>query len=72
MLIKLTKKTNSTKKSDRNFYAILFVTQAGCINAAGIISVLSGVPLILVVLLMMAQGGYLVIDAKRFLDDRKN
>ncbi|CAD0229264.1 hypothetical protein [Planktothrix agardhii] len=42
-----------------------FIIQATCIDAIGVASILSGIPLMLVILLMIAQGTYLIIDAHR-------
>jgi hypothetical protein len=45
--------------------AFLLLVQAGCIDIIGIISSLSGLPVLLVIILMAAQGTYLIIDAER-------
>ncbi|MBD1838926.1 hypothetical protein H6F78_23465 [Coleofasciculus sp. FACHB-64] len=45
--------------------AVSFVIQAGLIDIGGIISVMSGTSLPLVILMMLAQGVYLIIDAHR-------
>jgi hypothetical protein len=46
-------------------YPALTLIQAGCINAIGLLSILSGVPLSLALLLIFAQGAYLVLDVHR-------
>lgn len=46
-------------------YAALSLIQAGCINAIGILSIFSGVPQSLALLLMFAQGVHLVFDVRR-------
>ncbi len=43
----------------------LFLVQGGIIVVTGIISVLSGTPVLLVIFQMTAQGGCLIIDAHR-------
>ncbi|MBD1895732.1 hypothetical protein [Coleofasciculus sp. FACHB-129] len=45
--------------------AVSFLVQAGLIDIGGIISVMSGTSLPLVILMMLAQGVYLIIDAYR-------
>lgn len=45
--------------------AVSFLVQAGLIDIGGIISLVSGTPLLLVILMMLAQGVYLIIDAHR-------
>lgn len=45
--------------------AVSFLIQAGLIDIGGIISVMSGTSLPLVILMMLAQGVYLIIDAHR-------
>lgn len=45
--------------------AVSFVAQAVLLDVMAIISVLSGTPLLLVILSMIAQGIYLLIDAHR-------
>jgi|GEM_PF-6533203 hypothetical protein len=49
----------------QNLTATSFIIQATCIDAIGVASILSGIPLMLVILLMIAQGTYLIIDAHR-------
>jgi hypothetical protein len=46
-------------------YPALSLIQAGCINVIGILSILSGVPLSIALLLIFAQGAYLVLDVHR-------
>lgn len=46
-------------------YAALSLIQAGCINAIGLLSILSGVPSSLALLLIFVQGAYLVLDVYR-------
>lgn len=48
-----------------NVSALLFISQALYIDVTAIISVLSGVPLPLVILQAIAQGAKLIIDAHR-------
>ncbi|WP_155806175.1 MULTISPECIES: hypothetical protein [Planktothrix] len=49
----------------QNLTATSFILQAFCIDAIGVASLLSGISLALVILLMIAQGTYLIIDAHR-------